>query len=142
MFGAFILLTLVFVVSLIVRRYTRYKFCSICAAVSLSWIILLTLYKASSYTNGLLIGILIGQSITGLHYWGQKRLPRSLRLFTLPYFLTATAVAYFVISGSFVWPAYGLLTVLWVAAWLIFSYRNDPGKKAVADAVIDCCEDR
>lgn len=140
MLSAFLLISLMFIASLVFRRKSSRKLCAICAAVALSWLILLVLYKVGSYSSGLLVGILMGQSITGFFYFGQKRLPKALRIFTLPYFLSMTAIAYFLISDNFVWPAFLFLAALWVIAWLIFINRSDPAKK-LAETVIDCCED-
>mgnify|MGYP001558037066 CR=1 FL=1 len=50
-------------------KITKIKLCAICAAVSTTWIILLILKFVFNYNmNSLIIGILMGQSITGLMY--------------------------------------------------------------------------
>jgi len=35
-----------------------------------------------------------------------------------------------------------VLLALWIVAYIIFAYRNDPGKKSISDAVMNCCEDK
>ena len=82
----------------------------------------------------------MGQSITGLYYFARQRLPKILRIFTLPYFLTATAGLYMLLKSQIILPAFGLLLGLWILAWVIFAYRNDPAKKGVAKAAMECCE--
>src|SRR3989344_333750 len=45
-----------------------FKFCAICAAVSLTWIGLLTAKLSGWQIDTLLLGILMGESITGIMY--------------------------------------------------------------------------
>ncbi|MBI4033434.1 hypothetical protein HY379_00360 [Candidatus Saccharibacteria bacterium] len=141
MLEAFSIISLVFIGALIYKQKSKKTFCSICAAIAITWLLMLVLLKAGAYEDKILLGLLIGQSITGLYYFGLRRLPKSLRIFTLPFFLTLTAVFYLLLSGKFAAAAFGLLTLLWAAAWLIFVNRNDPGKKTLAKAVANCCED-
>lgn len=82
----------------------------------------------------------MGQSVTGLYYFARQRLPKSLRIFTLPYYLTATAGVYMLIKGQVIISALGVLSGLWIITWIIFTYRNDPAKKSVAIAAMECCE--
>ena len=66
-----------------------------------------------------------------------------MRIFTLPYFLTLTLMAYATITD--ITPQFSQLIFMlavWVAAYMIFIYRNDPGKKALSDAVMNCCGDK
>ncbi|HLG90643.1 MAG TPA: hypothetical protein VI336_00550 [Candidatus Saccharimonadales bacterium] len=137
----FLLISLVFIAGLIYNQKSKRKICAICAAVSLTWLLLFILYKTGTYKDTVLLSLLTGQSITGLYYLGLRRLPKSLRIFTLPFFLSLTAIFYLLITEKFVLAAFGLLTALWVAAWVIFINRKDPGKKPLAQAVTNCCED-
>lgn len=84
----------------------------------------------------------MGQSITGVFYLAMRRLPKELKLFSLPFLLSLTAVFYWLITGRASLPALWFLTGLWLAAWVLFGWRRDPGKKtALTKAVIDCCEE-
>ncbi|OGL37156.1 hypothetical protein A3E49_01580 [Candidatus Saccharibacteria bacterium RIFCSPHIGHO2_12_FULL_49_19] len=138
---AFLLISLLFIGGLIYNQKSRKRVCAICISVLLSWFVLFILYKTGAHENIVLLSLLMGQSITGLYYFGLKRLPKPLRIFTLPFFLSLTVVFYLLITEEFILTAFGLLTALWILAWLIFIYRDDPGKKPLAQAVTNCCED-
>ncbi len=141
MLFVFLLISLLFIAGLIYNQKSKRKICAICAGVSLAWLLLFILYKTGTYKDTVLLSLLMGQSITGLYYLGLRRLPKSLRIFTLPFFLSLTAVFYLLITERFIAAAFGLLTALWLAAWVIFINRKDPGKKPLAQAVTNCCED-
>jgi len=131
-----------FILLLAVRQGFKIKFCAICVSILLTWTGLLLLYKTNRYHDSLLLSLLMGQSVTGLYYFARQRLPKILRIFTLPYFLTATAGLYMLLKGQIILPAFGLLLGLWILAWVIFTYRNDPAKKVIAKAAMECCEDK
>lgn len=137
----FLAITLVFIAALTARKITQKAFCAICAGVALTWIGLLALYRTGRYHDAVLLGLLMGQSIVGIFYWAERRSPAVLKVFALPFLLTLTAASYWLITGNFVLPAVGLVALLWLAAWLVFTYRNDPAKKPIADAAMDCCGD-
>lgn len=137
----FLLITVVFIGGLFYNQKSKKSICAICVGVALTWLVLFILYKTGAYKDTVLLSLLIGQSVTGLYYLGLRRLPKSLRIFTLPFFLSLTAIFYLLITEKFVLGAFGLLTVLWLAAWLIFINRKDPGKKPLTQAVTNCCED-
>lgn len=98
------------------------------------------MYKTNHYHDSLLLSLLMGQSITGLYYFARQRLPKILRIFTLPYFLTATAGLYMLLKSQIILSAFVLLLGLWTIAWVIFTYRNDPAKNSVVKAAMECCE--
>ncbi|HLG90759.1 MAG TPA: hypothetical protein VI336_01175 [Candidatus Saccharimonadales bacterium] len=141
MLFVFLLISLLFIAGLIYNQKSKRKICAICAGVFLTWLLLFIFYKTGTYKDTVLLSLLMGQSITGLYYLGLRRLPKSLRIFTLPFFLSLTAVFYLLISEKFVLGAFGLLTALWITAWVIFINRKDPGKKPLTEAVTNCCED-
>lgn len=133
---------MLFVIYLLVKAGLGVKFCVLCAAVSSTWLVLLVLYWLGRFRDPALLALLLGQSVTGIFYLVQRRAAESLKVFTLPFFLSLTAFAYFAVSGTTgVWPAMLLLFGLWLAGYAVFAYRNDPGKKSVVNAVIDCCKE-
>ena len=141
MFYIFLAISLIFIASLIIKNLVNKAFCSLCVAVASVWLVLLFLYKTGRFSDGILLALLIGQSITGIFYLAYRKLPKSLRIFSLPFFLSLTAVFYTLITADIQLAVFILLAVLWLAAWIIFTYRNDPAKKAVAKILAKCCED-
>lgn len=127
--------------ALIAKHLLARKFCALCVSISLTWLGLLGLYFFDLFHDSVLLAILMGQSITGLYYFVDKRVPKPLRVFTLPFFVSLTAGVYMLIKTEIIIPAFILLLVIWLACWFIFSYRNDPGKKPLAKALMECCED-
>lgn len=139
----FLSITAIFILVLFFKKVFTPKVCAICASIFLTWVLLLFLYKLGRFNDGILIGILIGQSITGAYYALTRKVSHSMRIFTLPYFLTATMITYAVLTNTS--PSFSQLTfmlVVWVVSYVIFIYRNDPGKKAISDAVMNCCGDK
>ena len=141
MFYVFLAISLIFIASLIIRNLLNKAFCSLCVAVASVWLVLLYLYKSGRFSDGVLLALLVGQSITGIFYLTYRKLPKSLRIFSLPFFLSLTAVLYMLITADIQLAVFILLLVLWLAAWIIFTYRNDPAKKAITKILAKCCED-
>ena len=141
MFYVFLAISLVFIASLAIKNYLKNSFCVICVAVASTWLVLLYLYKYSDFNDQILLGLLVGQSITGIFYFAMRKLPKALRIFSLPFLLTLTAIFYWLITSDVLLPVFVLLAVLWVGTWAIFTSRNDLGKKKLADIFADCCED-
>ena len=141
MFYVFLAISLIFIASLIIRNLLNKAFCSLCVAVASVWLVLLYLYKTDRFSDGVLLALLVGQSITGIFYLTYRKLPKSLRIFSLPFFLSLTAVLYMLITADIQLAVFILLLVLWLAAWIIFTYRNDPAKKAITKILAKCCED-
>lgn len=142
---AVILLTisLIFLIILGLKKLLSVKACALCGGVALTWVGLLMLYKLGIFTDAILLSLLMGQSVTGIYYTIDKRVIPALRIFTLPFFLTLTTVFYMTVAGvSSVLPPLLILLGLWVLAYVVFTYRNDPGKKSIANAVMNCCEDK
>lgn len=138
-----LLIMSLFVVALAAKQLFSLKICALCSSIFLTWVGLLVLYKLGKFQNVVLLSLLMGQSITGLYYALDKRVKPALRIFTLPFFLSLTALFYFVIAGvqNIMTPLLFLLG-LWLIAYVIFASRNDPGKKLVATAVMECCKDK
>lgn len=130
-----------FVAGLLVKHLLDRKFCAICASVSFTWLGLLGLYYFDLFDDPILLAILMGQSITGLYYFIDKRVAKPLRIFTLPFLLSLTATVYMLIKTEIIIAAFVLLLAVWLACWLIFSWRHDPGKKPLAKALMECCEE-
>ena len=141
MLYVFLAISLVFIASLVIKKLVNRPLCSLCVAIASVWLALLFLYKSGTFKDEVLLSLFVGQSITGIFYLAYRRLPKTLRIFSLPFFLSLTATLYWLITGKFQLAVFMLLTVLWLAAWAIFSYRHDPGKKNIAKILTECCED-
>jgi uncharacterized membrane protein YvlD (DUF360 family) len=122
----------------VVKHVFSLKVCVLCSSIFLTWTSLLVLYKLGKFHDVVILGLL-----TGLYYLLDKRVKPALRIFTLPFFLSLTTLFYLGITGTSVIlsPLFVLLG-LWVMAYIIFTYRNDPGKKLVTTAVMECCKDK
>lgn len=119
------------------------KVCALCGSVLLTWVGLLFLYRIGYFHDVALVSLLMGQSVAGIYYAVDKRVVPALRIFTLPFFLTLTAMFYVLIVGvGSILPSLLVLLALWVIAYIVFAYRKDPGKKSITDAVMNCCEDK
>ncbi|MEP7204828.1 MAG: hypothetical protein ABI716_01385 [Candidatus Saccharibacteria bacterium] len=141
--SVFILLAItgIFLVTMCVNKFVSFKLCALCASIFLTWVGLLLMYKIGYFNDATLLGLLMGQSITGIYYAVSRRVAPVLRIFTLPFILTLTFGAYLLIVGmSSILPPLFTLLAVWVLAYVVFAYRNDPGKKTIVDAVINCCE--
>ncbi len=139
-FYTFLLIGLLFLIVIFAKRFIKNPLlCAICIAISGTWISLLILYKLGRFHNVTLLALLMGQSVSGMFYLLRGQVPASLRIFTLPFFLSLTAIFYVLITDEFILPAFGLTSGLWLLTWLVFVYRNDPGRKPLAKAVMDCC---
>ena len=132
-----------FVLALGIKRRLSLQVCALCVSIFVTWTVLLFLYRTNHFHDSVLLSLLIGQSVTGLFYLLKKRVAPLLRIFTLPFFLTLTSVFYFAITltKDVLAPLLVLLS-LWIGAYIIFAWRNDPGKKQLSDAVMTCCEEK
>ena|SRR3990167_11035142 len=139
--NVFLVISGLFVAGLVAKHFARRQFCVLCASIGLTWLGLFILYKLNRFHDTVLLSLLMGQSITGLYYFVKKRVNKILRLFTLPFFLTLTGIFYMLITREVIIGAFGLLLVLWLMAWIAFTYRSDPGKKNIAKILAECCED-
>ncbi|HEV2403041.1 MAG TPA: hypothetical protein VGS08_02470 [Candidatus Saccharimonadales bacterium] len=138
-----LVITVLFVLALGVKKALSLKVCVLCASILLTWTTLLVLYRTGHFHDTVLLSLLMGQCVTGLFYFLDRRVVPALRIFTLPFFLTLTTIFYVTITlTKNIVPPLLVLLGLWLVAYVIFAWRNDPGKKKVADTVMRCCEDK
>lgn len=140
----FVLLSVtgLFAALLAFKAVTKLRFCVICASVSLTWIGLLIAYRAGVFRDLTVVALLMGQSVVGIYYLAEKRLPERFRVFRLPFLLTATAIAAALLGrlsgAAVVLPA---LAALWASFGFVYAYRQDTRVKTLADRVVACCKD-
>jgi hypothetical protein len=132
-----------FAAALVMKHVFSLKVCILCSSIFLTWTCLLVLYKIGRFHDVVLLSLLMGQCITGLYYMLDKRVKPALKIFTLPFFLSLTTLFYLVVTGSpAALPPLLVLLGLWTAAYLMFAWRNDPAKRRIANAVMECCKDK
>src|SRR3989338_9010508 len=132
------IITILFLVFLFLKSILRKEWCTLCLAVSMTWIGLLMLYKIGIFEDSILIGLLIGQSVVGILYVIEKRMNQKLRIFLLPVLLTLTTLGYVLLSL----PEKGIAIVLFLlGVWALFSllyfYQNNKRVHALAAKIIE-----
>lgn len=136
-----VLITGLFGVALVAKKFLPMRLCAICAAASGSWIALLLLRGMDIAVDPVLLGLLIGQSVVGVYYLVEKRVPESWQLFRLPFLLSLTLLGYSAVAPSpALWSAYGYLALLWLVFIALFTYRRSPKLAKMAANIIECCK--
>ena len=131
-----------FMVLLITKSITKWKFCVICVSVSATWIVLLVLYWLGMFNQPVIIAVLMGQTIVGLYYFLENKTIDALHVFRLPLLLTLTLAAFVALDVA-TDLVYGLslLAILWIVLSLLYFYKQSPKTKIVVDRIIACCKD-
>lgn len=117
------------------------KFCALCFAVALTWLTILALYWMGKFDNVVLLALLMGQSVLGIYYTVEKNVKKELHLFRLPFLLTLTSIAYFLVVGL----SDSILIITFLAAlWLVFLvvhiYKNNRRISTLVDSIVECCK--
>ncbi len=121
-------------------RSLQKSFCVICGAVSLTWILLLILFKNGLFANNLIIALLIGQSTVGIYYYVERKLPEKFHLFRLPFLLTLIVTGYslITISSTLIFEILSLFS-LWIVFIILYVSRNTSSLKKLVEKIIKCC---
>ena len=137
----FVAVTVLFFVLLAAKEKISKRFCVICTSVSLSWIGFLILYRLGYFSNVLILGILIGESVTGIYYLAEKNVVESLHVFRLPFLLTLTLIAYLLLDPSVITiPLIAFFSGLWVLFLLGYTYRYRESTGRLVKKIIECCK--
>lgn len=140
------MIILFFVLFLIIKSISKKSFCVLCAAVSLTWLLLLVLsWRLKIFDDILLIALLLGGSIVGMLYFlekkvAEKKMPEKYLLFRLPLYLTMVSGAYFVLNRTVIGIIIIPLLILWLLFILIFLYQHNYRIRALAEKIITCCK--
>ncbi len=128
---------------LALKRASGLRFCVLCASLAGAWLVLLVLYRAGVYANPVLLALLMGQSVTGLHYLLEKKVPEDLLVFRLPFVLTLTAIFYLLLVPAAATAAAlaGVLAAAWAAAIAVYARRDAGRFKQLARQIVQCCRD-
>lgn len=138
---ALILIVGFFLALLFMQAVSRKQFCALCGAVFLTWILLLGLYYAGAFDNGIVLALLVGQTMLGIFYLLEKKVAERFTLFRLPFLVTLLIIAYTILMRSV--PTKEMI-ILVGGLWLIFgglyAYRRVPALRQLAEKVIACCK--
>jgi hypothetical protein len=125
---------------MILRSLTGWRFCVLCASVSSTWILYLTLYGFKQFEHLVLIAVLTGGTVVGLYYWVEQHTPETMHVFRLPFFLTLLLAAYQVLGiGEQNTIAALTISLLWLMFGGIFLYQHNPKINRLAKHLIECC---
>ena len=103
-----------FLLFLGVQQLTSVRVCALCAAVSVTWLVLLALYLLGYVTAPIVIAVLMGESVTGVFYLLERKTSERLHLFRLPALLTLTLIVLLpFIPMADVFPAALIVIGLW-----------------------------
>mgnify|MGYP001571119406 CR=1 FL=1 len=131
-------ITILFAILLTLKQFLpkkyKYRFCAICLSVSLTWMILLTLFFFEIFTDKILIAILMGQTSIGLFYMFNEK----LSVFKLPFILSLISLAYFALEKTELIAIY-LILALWILFFAVHFFRKNPSLKSFANKLIKCC---
>jgi hypothetical protein len=137
----FIVVVALFFVLLTAKGKISKRFCVICTSVSLTWIGTLILYRLGYFSNILILGILMGESITGIYYLAEKNVVESLHVFRLPFLLTLTLAAYILLDASIItMPLIVFFLVLWLLFLSGYIYRHQESTGRLIKKIIECCK--
>lgn len=137
----FLSTAVLFVALLLFQAISKWKFCALCASVSLVWLVLLLLYKLEKFGNPAILALLMGQSVVGVFYLVEKKVKEKYRLFRLPFLLTLTAVFYLALDATR--PAFLAFLIpagLWFVLFVIYISREQPRLKTAVEKIINCCK--
>lgn len=122
-------------------RFVRKRVCVLCASVSLTWIVLLFLYYAGVFHNTVLLALLMGESVTGIYYLVERKVPKAYHLFRLPFLLTVTFAAYFLLDFSSIDTlAVFAIGVVWLLFGAVYLFRAVPRVRQIGEKIIACCK--
>lgn len=138
--SALILITMLFVIFITLRSVFSLKICALCGAVSVTWIVFITLLYLGYTIDPILVGLLIGGSIVGSMYLLEEKLSKKYQLFKLPYFLTLTSLVYFLLIGTIDGRAIALVLGVWLLMVLIYIGRHIEQVRFVGRKIIACCK--
>jgi hypothetical protein len=136
-----LVITTLYWLLLLRKSKLTWRICTLCVAVSMTWAGLLAAYHMGWLGSALLPALLMGQSITGIYYQFEKRVPRPLLVFRLPFLLTITYFFYGALTlQAHLWAAL-FLAGLWLCGLLLYAHQNNPRLREVVQKIIDCCGD-
>ena len=135
----FLGISLVFYAVLALKPVLKLSVCSICAAVSLSWVTLLALRAFDWYSNDVLLALLMGMSVVGGYYLWERHAKSDQLIFRLPVLLSLAYFAWSAVTLQLDPALFALIATVWLLHGLLYVYRNSPSIKPRVDKIIACC---
>lgn len=136
-----LLLTSFFVGSVLFRKLSIVKLCAICSAVSLTWLVLLSIYLTRGDTDPLILGILMGGSAVGVMYYLSSKLSEKYQLLRFPFLISLFWVIYQVIrTGGPVIQELLIIVGMWIVFGTIFLFYQNNRLKEIGKRLIECCK--
>jgi len=145
LFWIFVGIAALFFVILGIREFlnkrNKERVCSICAAVSLTWIFLLVLYWLGNFNDKVILSLLIGMSILGVFYLWERKVKERIKVFRLPFLLTLVLIVYTLIeSFSYGYSIFILIGVLWILFFIIYLYGSEGNSGGLLRKIVECCK--
>jgi hypothetical protein len=124
----------------LLKNYLK-EFCAVCAAVSLTWIVLLVLYWLRIFDNTIILALLIGESTVGVFYLVEAKVRKELALFRLPFLLTLIVAGYSLVSvPDDLIKSSMLLVSLWFLFMIVHIYKDNPAFSSAVKKIVECCK--
>ncbi|MEX1027981.1 MAG: hypothetical protein WD049_08250 [Candidatus Paceibacterota bacterium] len=120
--------------------------CALCLAILCTWVgglVALVFFPGRFEIDPVLVGILMGGSVIGVMYFLSRRVPRTLKVFTLPFVLTGVWGSYHLVTVAQYLRAVELvfLAVIWVVFGIVALGRNHRGTQSMFKQIVACCRD-
>src|SRR3989344_8520535 len=122
------------------RHKIKNNFCVICASISLTWLVLLSLYLVNLFDNILVISLLMGMSLTGIYYLAERKIGKineKFKIFRLPFILTLIIIAYYVLTFENIFNNLLVIGSLWILFALIYFYNDSK----LIKKLLECCKE-
>ena len=132
-----------FALGMLVRSFTRYEICALCAGISLAWLMLLGMHwSGTRLIDPVVLAVLMGGSAVGLMYYLAARAPARYSLFKLPFLVSALLAVYGVVRGAAAVEGTGIVLVvgLWIAFGALYVWRENPRLRRMSERLIACCK--
>lgn len=131
-----------FFIYLGIKAATNLKLCTLCAAVSSTWVFLIVLQLLGKDVSAYLVTLLVGQSTLGIFYAIQK--VRNIEFFQLPIYFTITTTAYALIATVFEQTMqYSSIATFLASTWALFAivhiYRKSRHFRTIVKRITECC---
>ncbi len=133
-------ITALFFVLLILKNLLNWeKFCTLCVAIALTWIGLLTVYFLNIFTDKIIIAILIGHTSLGIFYLWEEKVKEKFKVFRLPVLLSFIFIIY-VILESFSFSGLIFIIALWTLFSIVYLFRTQSSVKLFFKKIVECCK--